>query len=164
MNIVNNINDLIASSIGFVQTNDNDAAVAQILKLTQNLFYLFDHNKNMAYKIAYLTEYVEGIQEIIPNVPENLVTEIIHVKDQNAQQQIVDAIVHSLSQLVDVEAIHPPLVTFWLKRTCHLHEVKVFSAFMLFLNKSQQAQIFAHDPSLLQDKKVNQIIKCLVNV
>ncbi len=152
---------VIKESIAMVQGTEDKSVIKILVPAALNLSYLFDEMKEPAYKIAFLIEYLENIVTLVPRA-EQVLQQLYDCKDAKLQNILCEEIANFLTEAIEREHLNPDLVTFWLQKTCDLHQIKNMNSLMLFLTPEQQKLILARDKSLMGDPKfilINSVLE-----
>lgn len=158
MDLIAEMRNIVQDTKVFMQNDASTDSIKNISKFTQNLLYIFDNEKTVAYKLAIIGEYLENIAGILKKSNINaLGNYLLNIKSAQEQQQTCAAIQQLLAEYVDLQELQPQLVVFWLECPCDARALKRMGAFMLFLSKEQQSKILNKDKSLLEDPFIKKI-------
>lgn len=161
MDLGNRFREIISASISLVKPQDQEV-VKSVLDKTHNLLLCLDSEKSMDYKMALIMEYLEGIAPLLPAQNALECYEFVkRLPDKRMQEQAHAQIAQVLREFADPTELNPPLVVFWLQRSCDLRDLKNMHALMIFLTKEEQQQVLKMDKKLWENPRFKLLIQCL---
>jgi hypothetical protein len=164
MDVAKALQEIINSTVNTVQQSSDQPLIENVLFLTNNMLYVLDDNKSVDYKIAILSEYLEGIANVVktPNVVDLLT--LLQKSDKKDQQQIINQVHNIIHQFFSPQQVNPQMVVFWLQKPCDIQTLKHMDTLMLFLSKEQQSKVVQLDKTFLHDPTLVKIKTALANI